>query len=815
MGARAGLPQALAQSLAPEGTRLSVGLLSVAEILVAGTLSPQSRHRYAFELGRVSAWCDEHSRDLLDLAPSDVAAMVVARRAAGQSPKSMLSALAFVYRRKPQPADDIVALAQRVDAVWRHSNRDILPVHHRAVVLPLRCWQDMHRSVRFGARGVGAHEYDEERYYRDRFILSLGVSDGLRAGEFGLLSAARSRIGDGGRALVLPLILDRAGATTKTGRSEIVVPLDAPPFHGLPLREDFEALRRLRLQRGGDRLVAAAWHYGASNGISSQRIPQLLQARAASAGIAGGGALSGGSLRRSMVHIAVAAGWTLDQVAEVTGHTGTRELERTYLDGYYGSWLSSPTGRDVLLGESGVPADCPMNVAFTASDAPAAMWWRGRDLDSDRAEAMALAKGTPRVGAAAARDIPHAGRCWEAFCHRVGADAATPTPALLDAFATDLVRQSTSKRDLLVRYLTDYFAAHPSIDVADIPQIRQWVIAAAHLANSVTLANRRKNRNRRAARNIVPVREHHMEAIFSTPLLTRTEGRRLRGIALRGAEHSRAFTSSERERFRFGEHAHVGATVAELFAPPTAGAPPDDPQRTAAVATVAPGGEDALWCPYEAVRRLVEFFPDKRLHPRKPDSGWPASCTTLIRWLQCRAAVAVMYATGLRASDLDALRWTDLRATKDGAILWRLPYGKGNRSGDRIQVLRLPPADKPWCPVAALQRLADSIQMARAAGWTRRTAAADSDAVVRRVFCTFLGKAIVDRLLVPAGVPVRPQDFRYRKAADVWATTRDMQQVRASLFHSRETASAVYVARGMPASVRAELDQLSGVFAAD
>ena len=808
------------ECLAPAGAGLSECLLSAGQLLVAGTLSPRSRFRYGWELGSVSAWCDEHGLELLDLAPIDVAALVVARREAGHSPASMLSALAFVYRHKRDPVEDIVGLARRVDKVWRCRNRDRLAARQRAVVVPLRCWQDMHRSLRFNKAGVGANPHDEERYYRDRFVLSLGVSAGLRPGEFGLLSASRSHIDASGRRLVLPLVIDRSGATTKTGRSEIVVPLNAPPFDGLPLREDFEVLRQLRLRRCGDddRLVSAAWRYGVNNGISSQWVAQVLRYAAGRAGIDGGETLSGGSLRRSMVHIAVAAGWTLEQVAAVTGHAGSRELERTYLDGYCGSWIRSPNGRHVLLSSSGVLADCPMNVVAGARDcadeSPPRLWWRERDLDLDRAAAMALARGTPRVGTRAGRDILRAGRRWEAFCDHVGADAESPTPALLEGFATDLIGKQPSQRDILVRYLTDYFAAHPSIDVADVPQIEQWVIAAAHLSRSITNANRRRTRQAPTRRNIVPVGEEQMEAVFSVPLVTCLEGVRLLGVALQTAERRGTLTPSERACFRFGTHVRVGPTVAELFAPPPAGEPTGDSQRKAAVLTVARSGGDALWCPYEAVRRLVEFFPDKTLRSDKPGHDWAYYCTPLIRWMQARAAVAVLYATGLRPSDLDGFRWGDLCAADDGRIMWRLPYSKGNRSGDRVEVMRLSPTDDPWCPVAALQRLAATVQRARAAGWTGRTAVADSDGVVRRVFCADVGTVATKMLFVPAGVAIRAQDFRYRKAASVWAATRDMQQVRAALFHRREAASAVYVARGLPSALRAELDQLAGVFAA-
>ena len=67
-------------------------------------------------------------------------------------------------------------------------------------------------------------------------------------------------------------------------------------------------------------------------------------------------------------------------------------------------------------------------------------------------------------------------------------------------------------------------------------------------------------------------------------------------------------------------------------------------------------------------------------------------------------------------------------------------------------------------------------------------------------------------LLEPAGVAVRPQDFRYRTAAKVWAATQDIQAVKATLFHRQAETSAIYVARGMPPETRRDTDPLSGVF---
>ena len=125
----------------------------------------------------------------------------------------------------------------------------------------------------------------------------------------------------------------------------------------------------------------------------------------------------------------------------------------------------------------------------------------------------------------------------------------------------------------------------------------------------------------------------------------------------------------------------------------------------------------------------------------------------------------------MRPSDLRGIRWNDLRLGDDGALMWRLPYSKGNKTGDRVQILRLEPTTEPWCPVTALRRLADSLREARSAGWLGTTAQPDSDGIVRRVFPNDIGHDTIRVLLRPAGVDVRCQDFRYRKAAKVWAET--------------------------------------------
>ena len=107
--------------------------------------------------------------------------------------------------------------------------------------------------------------------------------------------------------------------------------------------------------------------------------------------------LGGGSLRRSMVHIAAAAGWTPEQIAAVTGHTSTSVVERFYLDGYAGVWTRSGEGRQMLLEGSDQWATCPLNVDAGAPR-PARQpghrcWWQDRDLEADKVRAMDLGTG--------------------------------------------------------------------------------------------------------------------------------------------------------------------------------------------------------------------------------------------------------------------------------------------------------------------------------------------------------------------------------------------------------------------------------------
>ena len=644
-GLRSGLPAAFLELLAPAGVEMSESLLEAGRLLVAGTLSPGSRLTYGSSLGCVSRWCAEHGLDLLGLSPVDVGAVVVACRDAGVSPKSMLAALSFVYRNKPEPVEGFTGLARRVDRVWRSRFRDRLRPTRRAVVLPLRFWQAAHGAVHRGRYAGGVHPYDEERYFRDRFILSLGVSAGLRPGEFGLLSASGAHIAGDGQRLVLPLIAGSSGATTKTGRSEIVVPLGVAPFDVFPLVEDFEALRRFRLRRVGeeDTLVAAAWGYGLSGGLTGGAVEARLREAAQRAGLDGAMLLSGGSLRRSMVHIAIAAGWSLERVAAVTGHATTVVLEQAYLDGYAGVWCRSSEGRQMLLDGVDGWADWPPNVAAarpgTDREPAAQPWWQGRDIDADRATAVSLVRGTPRVAARTSQEIARVGRLWEAFCARVGANPAQPSGPLIEAFCLDLTR-SGSSRYRCVLHLTDHLAVLPSTDIADVTRIQQWAFAAVRLGEQAVKANRLRERRTAARREIVPVTDDAMNAIFSFPLVVRPEGVRLVGLVLKHAERVGSLTSASRGAFRFGEHANVRDDVAELSGPPAGASRVHSAGDMAVVCTVRRHGTDPLWCPYEAVRRLVDHYPDRSLRYDNAGGDWAAHCTSLIRWLQSRAAVA-------------------------------------------------------------------------------------------------------------------------------------------------------------------------------
>ena len=120
------------------------------------------------------------------------------------------------------------------------------------------------------------------------------------------------------------------------------------------------------------------------------------------------------------------------------------------------------------------------------------------------------------------------------------------------------------------------------------------------------------------------------------------------------------------------------------------------------------------------------------------------------------------------------------------------------------------PTDEPWCPVTALQQLARSLTLARQAGWHGPAAAADSDGVTRRVFCPNISDQMTRLLFKPAGLDMRPQDFRYHKAVQVWAQTGgDIQAVRSALFHRSSKTSRIYVDRGLPLAMRAETDPMA------
>ena len=268
------MPQALRDSLAAAGVAITDDIAEAAAVLVGGTLAPTSRRRYGWSLSIVARWCAEHGLDLMHLSALDIAALAVAMRDSGLDPSETLGALSFIYRHKRKPCESATALAIRVDKVWRAQNREQLTPSRRAPVLPLRCWAAMHEAVGRPGYIDKAHDLNEERLARDKLVISLGVPGGLRAGELGLLSASRSRIDHHSR-LVLPLV---AGAVTKSGRSEIVVPVEEPPFDALPLAEDFERLRALRVARpGDDHLFAGAWHYGMSGGLTTCQVQLLLR----------------------------------------------------------------------------------------------------------------------------------------------------------------------------------------------------------------------------------------------------------------------------------------------------------------------------------------------------------------------------------------------------------------------------------------------------------------------------------------------------------------------------------------------------------
>ena len=225
---------------------------------------------------------------------------------------------------------------------------------------------------------------------------------------------------------------------------------------------------------------------------------------------------------------------------------------------------------------------------------------------------------------------------------------------------------------------------------------------------------------------------------------------------------------------------------------------------------MAPRGGDPLWCGYEAARSLVAHYPQHSCYSKLPPGTLASRCTPVVRWLQARAAVAVAYATGLRPSDLDGIRWPDLIADDTGAIMWRLPYSKGNQVGDRTQVQRLLPSDQPWCPVRALQRLEAGIEAARAAGWQGRTS--EPAGRTTKVFFPNISQAVISLLMEPAGLDLRLCDFRYHEASRLWGQSHDMQVVKSGLFHRRASTSAGYVARGMTPEMRVASDPVSGIF---
>ena len=809
------MPRALVEAAASKGVELAGGVEEAAGLLVAGTLTPGVRYRYGWELGGVARWCGEHGLMLMGLSPLDVAALVVARRRSGQDPKTMLSALAFVYRHKPGGPVEIAGLARRVDKAWKAQNRGARTPVRRAAVLPLLCWQMMHAAV--GSEGYlkNSNGLDAERIARDRLAISLSVCAGLRPGELGRLSASRGRIDETGR-LVIPLVSGPGGGTTKTGRSQIVVPLGVAPFDVFPLADDFESLRGLRLARpgGDDHLVGAAWQYGIRGGLGAEMVANIWRSAARHAGIAGAEHLGGYSARRSMVHIGAAAGWTLEQIAAVTGHATTRELEIAYLEGYRGIWARSSEGRRLLLEGAEGWEDCPANADAGHAGAGGyrkRSWWKGRDLAADRAEAEVLARSTQRTDTQAPTRIARIGLKWEAFCEQAGENPAKPSGTLLELFALHIAENSTAYRHSSIRYLADYFAAMPETGLDDIDDIAVQVNKAAAVAKGIIEANRKKARRLPKPRKIVPVTEEAMEAMFAQPLGNREEGVRLIGLVLEQGSGTEMMPEKLRTEFRFGEHARLGGDTAELFAPAPSGAFLRSTDFAPAV-TVARRGGDPLWCGYEAVRKLIDQYPNLSLRTRYCMGDLASHCTSLIRWLQARAAVAVLYATGLRPTDLGGFRWNDLRAADDGSIMWKLPYSKGNLTGDRVQVLRLSPIEQAWCPVRALQTLASSVEQAREAGWEEQPAMSDGDGAARSVFGSRVGRGAHRYLMGPAGLAVRAQDFRYRKASEVWEATGDIQQVRAVLFHKSEVVSMGYVARGLPAAARAELDPLARLY---
>ena len=347
-----------------------------------------------------------------------------------------MSALAFVYRNKRSPDEAACKLARRIDKVWRAKHRERIRPRKQAPVLPLMSWQAMHAAAGDPYAADRSDRFGRERRARNTLVISLGIAGGLRPGDLGKLSASASYV-DAGRRLILPLVPGGSGAVTKTGRHEIVVPLGAAPFDTFPLRKDFELLRRLRLERspGDDYLIADAYHKHLRGGLSARSVTFILRRTALVAGIADSQALTGHSLRRSMVHIAAAAGWTLDQIATVVGHNSTKTLEEHYLEGYGSNWCRSSEGRQLLLASTRGWAYIPANATFTAVDdthPPTVRepWWRGRDVHADRRRAEQLARSAPRVSSSAKTATARIGRRWEEFCKTRRSRRREPGPGV-------------------------------------------------------------------------------------------------------------------------------------------------------------------------------------------------------------------------------------------------------------------------------------------------------------------------------------------------------------------------------------------------
>ena len=423
------IPAALRASLDAEGIVLKGDTLETAELFVVGRLSQISRLRYGIELGDVFRWCLEHSLSILALSPLDIGALVVARRDAGHDPRLTLTALASAYRNKRIPDETACNLGRRIDKVWRAHNRERLRPRKQAPVLPLMSWKAMHTAAGDPDAAGRSGPFGRERRARNSLIISLGITGGFRPGELGRLSASASHV-DADRHLVLPLVPGGSGAVTKTGRREIIVPLGAAPFDTFPLSEDFELLKRLRIERSpdDDHLIADAYHEHLRGGLNAWPVRSILRRTAQVAGIAESQALTGHSLRRSMVHIAAAAGWPLDQIAAVLGHNSTKTLENHYLEGYGSNWCRSGEGRQLLLESTRGWADIPANATFTPADdtcptAEREPWWRGRDLHADRRRAEQLARSAPRVSSSAKADAGSAASARPRCC---GLGVASP-----------------------------------------------------------------------------------------------------------------------------------------------------------------------------------------------------------------------------------------------------------------------------------------------------------------------------------------------------------------------------------------------------